>query len=532
MGSKTYTVAKRNKKAEAGQLKGSEIAVSVKNFGPISDGTVTIKPLTIFIGPNNSGKSYFAMLIRGLFKSLDFAKVITGTEDINLSLNFRNRYFEVDKAFDIDNFISSVSNIFSLFVHLATIDLDKNARRRLDRYLQTIKGQTSVEVPKDIVSVILYAFLKEQIVRSTESMIKKIFASPLEKLKRIGMDDFSIQINLNSFYYTLRLEGNELTLDDYAKNLSIVINFIEEEEEHNIEFKKNKIIANVPKMLGKHILSSHHNFLMYLLTLMVTYLFTPFMRSCYYLPAARSGILQGYKVITSSAVELMSRIGTKRIEIPQFSGIISEFITTLIQMSFKKGPLYKLTRDLEKELVEGVISIRKEEKISVPDIKFAYKKEPIPLHRVSSAVSELAPLILYLKYLVKPNTFLIIEEPEAHLHPEKQRILAKFIVRLIRKGVNLIITTHSDFLLEQISNFIMISMLSESERTMYGYDKSDYLDPEEVAVYLFKRTDNGTRIKQLEMTEDGIPQEEFLRVEEELYKELIKLRKAQYKKDS
>jgi predicted ATPase len=41
-----------------------ELEVEVENFGPISSGRVRLKPLTIFIGPNNSGKSYTAMLIR------------------------------------------------------------------------------------------------------------------------------------------------------------------------------------------------------------------------------------------------------------------------------------------------------------------------------------------------------------------------------------------------------------------------------------------------------------------------------------
>ncbi len=46
-----------------------ELKIEVKNFGPISFGEITLKPLTLFIGPNNSGKSYAAMLIHSIFES-------------------------------------------------------------------------------------------------------------------------------------------------------------------------------------------------------------------------------------------------------------------------------------------------------------------------------------------------------------------------------------------------------------------------------------------------------------------------------
>ena len=36
------------------------LKLAVKNFGPIREGEVEFKPLTVFIGPNNSGKSYMA----------------------------------------------------------------------------------------------------------------------------------------------------------------------------------------------------------------------------------------------------------------------------------------------------------------------------------------------------------------------------------------------------------------------------------------------------------------------------------------
>ena len=44
--------------------------VSVKDFGPISLASIELKPLTVFIGPNNSGKSYLALAIYCLSRTL------------------------------------------------------------------------------------------------------------------------------------------------------------------------------------------------------------------------------------------------------------------------------------------------------------------------------------------------------------------------------------------------------------------------------------------------------------------------------
>ena len=46
-----------------------DLAIEVKNFGPVSKGKVALKNLTVLIGPNNSGKSYIAMLVHAFAES-------------------------------------------------------------------------------------------------------------------------------------------------------------------------------------------------------------------------------------------------------------------------------------------------------------------------------------------------------------------------------------------------------------------------------------------------------------------------------
>ena len=47
-----------------------KLQIDVRNFGPIAAGQVEVRPLTIFVGPSNTGKTYLAILIYALHKAL------------------------------------------------------------------------------------------------------------------------------------------------------------------------------------------------------------------------------------------------------------------------------------------------------------------------------------------------------------------------------------------------------------------------------------------------------------------------------
>ena len=109
-------------------------------------------------------------------------------------------------------------------------------------------------------------------------------------------------------------------------------------------------------------------------------------------------------------------------------------------------------------------------------------KEEIRLTQASSMVTELAPLVLYLRGYVQPGDTLIIEEPEAHLHPGAQADMAVILARLVRAGVRVIITTHSDWLLQEIGNLILEGLIDEKTD-----EQPSWLLPEEVGAWHFQK---------------------------------------------
>jgi hypothetical protein len=83
-------------------------------------------------------------------------------------------------------------------------------------------------------------------------------------------------------------------------------------------------------------------------------------------------------------------------------------------------------------------------------------------------------------------------------------------------------------LLHQISNFVRLAGAAEKRREL-GYSKDDYLLPADVGSYLFCFGKNGgtSHIEELKVTEqDGIPEDEFVRIAEAIYDETLSIERS------
>ena len=47
-----------------------KVEISVRNFGPIAEADLDLRPLTVFVGPSNTGKTYLSVLIYAYTASL------------------------------------------------------------------------------------------------------------------------------------------------------------------------------------------------------------------------------------------------------------------------------------------------------------------------------------------------------------------------------------------------------------------------------------------------------------------------------
>ena len=111
----------------------------------------------------------------------------------------------------------------------------------------------------------------------------------------------------------------------------------------------------------------------------------------------------------------------------------------------------------------------------------------LPLYRASSSARGLSDLYFYMRHAAKEGQLLMVDEPEAHLDTANQVEMARMLARLARSGVKVLVTTHSDYIVKEINNLIMLGRQFEKKEEVakkYGYDEGECLDPDQVVAYV------------------------------------------------
>jgi len=107
--------------------------------------------------------------------------------------------------------------------------------------------------------------------------------------------------------------------------------------------------------------------------------------------------------------------------------------------------------------------------------------------------------------MVEPGEVLIVEEPESHLHPAMQVEFIRQIAALVNAGFRVIVTTHSEWLLEELANIVRRSQLpGDRKRKCNGDDVA--LGSDQVGAWLFepKRRPRGSVVSEIRLDESGL----------------------------
>lgn len=457
-------------------------SISISNFGPISKGSVSLKPLTIFMGPNNSGKSYAATLIHAILS----AHAASGNGSYR---HLAPRQLPARQSFDKGTDVGKLASAGDDF----TIP-PAQARRLASGALAPLL-KTSIESN--------FGSLTRDLVRSKQKASKITVTGPVTQKIELG-DGVKVSTKFNDA-------------------LEHEIKFVPGEPGMiRAEAKGNARILSV----GKRLKSSPRSDMPGIVIdfLLDSARLRP--EASYYLPAARSGILQGHRALVASFIQRAPYAGLESFEMPPLTKVASDLLSDLFYIGRRPGPFAELSEGLERDILGGSVGLHQLDGHSVPDMAFQSPNETVPLRRSSSAVSEMAPLSLYLKHLLRKDDLLIIEEPESRLHASSQMVLAEYVVRMIRRGLNLLITTHSSLLMEALNNYLLASGLGPDGMAEAGIGRDDYLLQDEVSPYLFVRDGRGGHaITPVKVDEDGISLQEFIKITDPLYERGLRIDK-------
>ncbi|EGK8009670.1 AAA family ATPase [Campylobacter lari] len=186
----------------------------------------------------------------------------------------------------------------------------------------------------------------------------------------------------------------------------------------------------------------------------------------------------------------------------------TSFIQEGINKNSKSKNLYQNILDLLFEIVGGKYLVSGEGVEFAPGAKKRITKGKFLIQRASSSVRSLLILNHYILHEAQIGDILMIDEPELNLHPKNQILLARFFTLLANAGIKIFITTHSDYIVRELNNCIMLNGLtSEQTQTLKskGYVEENKIDFKDIKAYIAKNIKGKNILEEVRITkEEGI----------------------------
>lgn len=469
------------------------LQLSVSNFGPIAKAEIDLRPLTVFVGPSNTGKSYLAILIYALHRFFsDYADIQRFGQRFG-RLEWRvpilHRIVREPQSFD-DNDVKQLGDWIRNLVEV-----------------KNLSEHFPVQLPDSIVLMVRSLF-------SDLSDFSEVIAAEIER--SFGIEDTArlirhgnregakITLHFKPFEYQLALKRSKPkgSMTMISEEIPLYIN-PNMEGMKEVRYWIHEVLNSLTSGNNDRAKQNLKYFIGEFFSLVLPDVVSPLSNTAHYLPADRTGIMHAHRVVVASLIQRAPHAGLRGdTSLPALSGVLADFLENLVGLSEPRrqhNNKNNLAANLEQQILKGEIHSKNSE-TGYP--MFSYQPqgwgEDLPLMNSSSMVSELAPVVLYLRHIVQPGGVLIIEEPESHLHPAMQVEFIRQLAAVVRAGIRVMLTTHSEWVLDELANLVHLWDLPKQRRK--GVEGANFaLNPEQVGVWLFepKQRPKGSVVKEI-----------------------------------
>ncbi len=168
-----------------------------------------------------------------------------------------------------------------------------------------------------------------------------------------------------------------------------------------------------------------------------------------------------------------------------YPGTFEKYTASVISQWMEEGDnLDKLNADLQSLKLTGGIIVKRLYDIQLelyvgrlPDVSPERPENQVNIADVGVGVSQTLPILVAL-HAAKPGQLVYVEQPETHLHPRAQFTLAQILAAAAKRGVRVVVETHSSILLLGVQ-----TLVAEGS-----------LEPDKVKLHWFQREKDGRTI--------------------------------------
>ena len=222
-------------------------------------------------------------------------------------------------------------------------------------------------------------------------------------------------------------------------------------------------------------------------------------------------IFGDYQKLDSTFVLPPSRGPVLTEQITPTTGMYSAFLEDMVGLNrIKPRP------NTASEMILNLFRLLLEGEVNKEETTYVYTTNDIsmPVSAAAASIREIAPLQILAKKQDVSKCAILVEEPEAHLHPLKQRMMADIIGTLSHNGAFMQITTHSDYFLRRLNELIIFAKAHKvasnkgkleelSKNVNIAYEMS--IDDTTLGAYLLQKQADGTSKVIKQNLSDGIP---------------------------
>ncbi|OBR68452.1 hypothetical protein A7K91_21470 [Paenibacillus oryzae] len=441
--------------------------MKIGNLGPIQQATVDFSKLTILCGANNQGKTYLSYTLYGILSNIHkMSGGFFSNDEFKRIINYGSI------TFDKSDFIDKLITVMEINFNKTKLELLKRvfksdsigfenvelsiSREEIAEYLN-LEAIKSFGIKAASMDLILEVSEKQAtILLTSTNEVADLGKSPMSTTIRFMLNrliENAISANNNSFYIPAERIGINVFRNQLNQNKVEVLDFISNAI-NSVNKSKNEMNVELLKSLNQ--------------------------------------LTEVYPLPISDYLNYINNI--EKYDIDDKSNEISAFIRS----NLIKGRFY-VDDATSKSYFRAKMGRTK------------YKSDSIPLDITSSAIKSIYGLDYFFENLDSTkHNIIIIDEPEMNLHPSNQTEFAKLIDLIISKGIQVVISTHSDFLVKKIQNIMIRNELEE---------RSNGLNASNVKVYNFE--DN--TVKEINLLSDSESFDNFDRIIAEIEDEYLDL---------